>query len=61
MGAGLRGRKTPTQAHVQKLPSLSNTSWDKRAVLLKNTINVLFGKTYCKYDSMFCFAVTMPR
>ncbi len=45
----------------QNLPSLLNTSWDKGEELLRRTINMLFGKTSSKYDSMFCFAVTMSR
>ncbi len=43
------------------LNTLLNTSWDKGEELLRRTINVLFGKTSSKYDSMFCFAVTMSR
>ncbi len=48
-------------ALYQYLPSSLNTSWDKGAELLRRTINVLFRKINSKYDSMFCFAVTMSR
>jgi hypothetical protein len=43
------------------LPALYQSSWDKGAELLRRTINVLLGKLNSKYDSMFCFAVTMSR
>ncbi len=50
---GVMGKKTLTQAHVQNVPSLLNPSWDKEADLHRRNINVLFGKTNGKYDSMF--------
>ncbi len=61
MGAVLRVEKKTTQAHVQNLPLFLKTSWDKGAELLRITINVLFGETSSKYDSMFCFTVPACR
>ncbi len=59
-GVVLRVENTDAGARA-KSSFLLNTCMYKGVELFRRTVNVLFGKTNSKYDSTFCFAVTMPR